>query len=469
MKTAEFPQKVKRGSVVVRIYRTPSHGCESYTLSFYQDGVRKRPTFTTLKQAREEAERIAGRLASTDSYTIKMSSADCASYSRARQLLDPLGIAIETAAAEVADARKRLGDTPLSHVIDDFLRRKAASVAPKAISEVTSEFIEAKRKDRASERYLQCLRYCMGKFSKAFQGNIGSVTAAEIDTWLRNSGLSPRSRNNLRNSVQTLFGFAKARGYLPKDHSEIETVPVVKDRDGEIEVFTPAELVEILSHGGEKLIPFLVLGAFAGIRHAEIQRLHWTDLRFEDGIIEIQAGKAKTASRRTIPILDNLREWLLPYRKESGLVCGYRNVAFELDERVRRINRARREAWASANKIPASAMEATNEEAKTQIARAKADKTFRRGDIPPGAETAKIEGWVPFRWKHNALRHSFISYRVAEIQNVNQVALEAGNSPQMIFRHYRELVRAADAKAWFSIGLTEEERAKLTASQMKVA
>ena len=72
--------------------------------------------------------------------------------------------------------------------------------------------------------------------------------------------------------------------------------------------------------------------------------------------------------------------------------------------------------------------------------------------MPPGAETAKIEGWPAFGWKHNALRHSFISYRVADIQNVAQVALEAGNSPQMIFKHYRELVRPAEAKAWFAIG-----------------
>jgi len=31
------------------------------------------------------------------------------------------------------------------------------------------------------------------------------------------------------------------------------------------------------------------------------------------------------------------------------------------------------------------------------------------------------------------------------------VALEAGNSPQIIFQHYRELVRPKDAKGWFSI------------------
>lgn len=55
------------------------------------------------------------------------------------------------------------------------------------------------------------------------------------------------------------------------------------------------------------------------------------------------------------------------------------------------------------------------------------------------------------KWKKNALRHSFISYRLAEIQAAAQVALEAGNSPQIIFQHYRELVRPKDAKSWFSI------------------
>ena len=43
--------------------------------------------------------------------------------------------------------------------------------------------------------------------------------------------------------------------------------------------------------------------------------------------------------------------------------------------------------------------------------------------MPPGAETAEIEGCEPFAWKHNALRHSFISYRLA-VQNTAQVALE---------------------------------------------
>jgi hypothetical protein len=83
-----------------------------------------------------------------------------------------------------------------------------------------------------------------------------------------------------------------------------------------------------------------------------------------------------------------------------------------------------------------------------------------------------------FNWKHNALRHSFISYRVAQTQNVAQVALEAGNTPQMIFQHYRELVRQTEAKKWFSlvpsvggklISLAESKTQKPEAARQKAA
>jgi len=49
------------------------------------------------------------------------------------------------------------------------------------------------------------------------------------------------------------------------------------------------------------------------------------------------------------------------------------------------------------------------------------------------------------------LRHSFISYRIAKIKNANEVALEGGNSPNIIFRHYRELATEEEADAWFAI------------------
>ena len=62
-----------------------------------------------------------------------------------------------------------------------------------------------------------------------------------------------------------------------------------------------------------------------------------------------------------------------------------------------------------------------------------------------------LAGKAGVPWKHNGLRHSFISYRLAIIKNVHQVSLEAGNSPNMVFAHYRQLVRESEAAEWFSI------------------
>ncbi len=52
---------------------------------------------------------------------------------------------------------------------------------------------------------------------------------------------------------------------------------------------------------------------------------------------------------------------------------------------------------------------------------------------------------------HNGLRHSYCSCRMAETKSAAQVALEAGNSPKMLFEHYRELVTEDEAKEWFSL------------------
>jgi hypothetical protein len=51
----------------------------------------------------------------------------------------------------------------------------------------------------------------------------------------------------------------------------------------------------------------------------------------------------------------------------------------------------------------------------------------------------------------NAFRHSFISYRVAKTGDVPSTALEAGNSPSVVFKHYRELVEKKDGEAWFAL------------------
>lgn len=76
----------------------------------------------------------------------------------------------------------------------------------------------------------------------------------------------------------------------------------------------------------------------------------------------------------------------------------------------------------------------------------------------PVVTTHPIDRWIRpaakracIAWPHNVLRHSFISYRIALVKSADQVALEAGNSPTIIFKHYRELVTEGQAREWFGV------------------
>lgn len=87
----KFPIVVRQGSVAVKIYRTPTRSCESFTLAYYQDGIRKRPTFTSLQAAPEQPNIVTIRLGNADADALTLTSADRAAYPRARQLLDGVG------------------------------------------------------------------------------------------------------------------------------------------------------------------------------------------------------------------------------------------------------------------------------------------------------------------------------------------------------------------------------------------
>jgi hypothetical protein len=57
----------------------------------------------------------------------------------------------------------------------------------------------------------------------------------------------------------------------------------------------------------------------------------------------------------------------------------------------------------------------------------------------------------------NVLRDAYASYRLAITQSADQVSLEMGNSPNMVFDHYREVVTPNAAQEWFSVAPVLEE------------
>jgi integrase len=94
-----------------------------------------------------------------------------------------------------------------------------------------------------------------------------------------------------------------------------------------------------------------------------------------------------------VPILPNLRAWLQPIAKPSGLLIN--------------------------------------------------------GGLRKRHEAARNAAGI--KWVEHIMRHSFASYRLADVQSAPQVSLETGHSVAILYNHYRELVMPEDAKRYFGI------------------
>jgi len=391
---------VRRGSVTVKIYRTPTKGYDRYTVVYHSHGKRQRESFADKQVALQRAGDIADALNIGEHDVLKLTAQDRLVYTRAVCNLAPSRTPLDVATAHFAEAVKILGSDLVIEAARHYARQNLVKLIPKQVPEVVEELIAVKRADGCSERYLADLTSRLGRFARTFSTYIAGLSGREIDDWVRNMNVSNCSRNNYRRAVLRLVTFAISRHYLPKGWSEMEAVGVAKDRGGEIGIFTPEEMARLLAAADHEVMPFLALGGFAGLRAAEIERLEWSDVKLAEGHIVIHAAKAKTARRRIVPIPPNLAAWLATHPHPHGQVLRLTHMSNALKKLC---------------------------------------------------EKTATEDQEAVKWKHNALRHSFISYRVADIQNVPQVALEAGNSPQIIFTNYRELVTPADAKKWFSI------------------
>jgi integrase len=261
-------------------------------------------------------------------------------------------------------------------------------------SEVVSELLKARAGDGLSARYLADLRVRLARFNDVFgEKMIAAITPSEIDTWLRSLDLSSVTRNTFRRRLAVLFSFAARRGYLAVN--PIDNVDRAKEYSGEIEILTVTETTRLLECASFETLPYWAIGAFAGLRRAEIERLEWSEIDFDGGFIEVKAAKAKTASRRLVPIQHNLRTWLEPYRIHGGYVC------------------------------PQNLQKKIND-----------DRDHAR---------------LRLNWPQNALRHSFGSYHLACFNDAARLALEMGNSPAMIFKHYRQLVKPKQAERYWKI------------------
>jgi hypothetical protein len=139
------------------------------------------------------------------------------------------------------------------------------------VAKLVTELLEAKRKDGLSKVYLRDLHYRVQDFG---QQPIAEITVAELDNWLRALPYSPQSRTNYRTIIGLLFSYAESREIIERNPILRTAKPNLVDMPPEI--FGVDELSALLEAGNRvapDVVPMLAIGAFAGIREAEIQRL----------------------------------------------------------------------------------------------------------------------------------------------------------------------------------------------------
>ena len=372
------PIEISNGRDTVKIYGFSSRGRPCYQLAFYRAGLRERRTFSNKDAAKREAKVILGQLASNAVAAEKaITVTDIESLVAARAALDGFAFPLHLVVEGFTVAVRQLGapDDPfaaLHRAVAFYVKHHPANRKRVPLMELFERYLESRKRIGLSAGHIASVGSAMRGMLKRFSPEECDLPSGqEITAWLDEKYQSSTTKNS---------------------NLKITSVEFWKEPASEVQIYSPEDLQLIVSKVPRSAIPFVAIGAFAGLRAAEVMRLDWADINLERGFITVAASKAKTAARRLVPIQENLKAWLKPYAQPSG------PVVLLCEDRINQFLRA------------------------------------------PGLPR-----------KRNALRHSYTSYRLAVINDTPKVALECGNSPTMIFKHYRELVEPEAAKAWFEI------------------
>lgn len=405
---SEFPILVERGPTglkgTAKIYSSPVTAkgklYPSYVVAYYQLGERLRERFDEYWTAYGVAEEKATQLSNGEVAAVGLKSTDQRLYASALQILEPLGVSLESALREYVEAKEILGKASLLEAAR-FHARHAPTITKKGtLRQILDAMLKALEADHRSAYHIRDIKRRIGQFADSFMPKaIDDITTSDINQWLRGLKMGTRSRDNYRDSVHNYFRFARSEGYLLKDRpTEADDTKKVDPGGKENEVFTPEEMKTILTKLPKRIIATLVIKAFSGVRTEEMSFLTWEDIKWDQNVIIPRKQKTKTKGRRVIPLKPNLKAWLEPFRNEKGRIA---------------------DRWINAE----------------TMAKAWTNWIKKTG--------------VPY--KKNAMRNSYISYRVAETGDINGVALECGTSAAVILEDYLELVTKDAAALWFAI------------------
>lgn len=293
--------------------------------------------------------------------------------------------------AMIAEALQRLhaAGGSLPDAVDAYLAQHPHRER-RALRAVFEEFIQAKAAAGRRPRYLAALRYSLRSLVETHGGRpMEDLTPRDLEAWLDCPTWGPGTRRSYRIDAQSLWSFAVGRGYAARNVVSATETPLLEENAPV--VLSSAQcgaLLQATREHSPEILAAVAVAMFAGLRHSEVLQLAPAEIG--ERYLEVKGHKAKTRRRRLVTICPALRAWL---------------------------------------------------DAAPPLRVANLPKAFRRARLAAGIDP----------WPHNALRHTFASFHLALHQDAQRTALECGHSPEILFRHYRELVTREEAEAFFAL------------------
>jgi integrase len=323
---------------------------------------------------------------------------------------------------EVNDAEGALsvlrvaGHDSLREAAEFFVRNWRDPLKRIATSEAVKSFMAEKTSANRRRRHLDSLRQDLNRLVEKFgRKPVHELTKLDLLILIQAENRAPRTQNHIRDRYHNFLGWCVKNGYAPDNRAALIEKNSVDA--GEIAVLTNDQMKKLLEKAAGfkdgKLVPYLALATFCAIRPDELARLSWEQIDLKEKQVTITASAAKKRGRRVVDIPDNCVPWL---RAHAARKTPIRGSNWRGDfERVKELC-----GFGS----PASE-EAPEEEKK------------RKAGL-------KV-------WPQDVLRHTGISCHYRLYGDEAKTASWAGNSPDMIHVHYRALVSAKDAAAFFEI------------------
>lgn len=297
--------------------------------------------------------------------------------------------------AEIMIARQRAsaGGYSLSEALDSFEKSRVTTSTTVTLADATKACLESKRRQNCRVRYINQIQSNFRKFEAAFGSElITDLTSSKLEDWLNSHGWAPATRKSYRVDLQTLFSFAIGRGWIEKNPATAIPVPMIDDKPpGILTVEECSRLMKACKENDPAMCGFFALALFAGIRPSQLLRMTAENVDLESKVARAAGWQTKSRQNRIVELSDNCIAWC-----KVGLEVPPVNWRKRSD-RIRILS--------------------------------------------------KVENWT-----HDCLRHSFCSYHLAMNGSAEKTALQMGHhSTQMIFQHYRELVKKTEAEKFWKI------------------